>query len=167
MGHMQLSAQEVVDYTALGEPSFAQRLSLSDEQIAQVARILDERRNAIVTAQAEERQQVFQAANDQLAALLTDNQKQAFALLVAGGKLRFSFQDEPWPQVLEWVAGQANLALVMNDGPPGSFTYSDTKNHSPIEAIRPSQQCLAEQRVYPDPTRENANRGQYSGRHSV
>ena len=127
--------QGVADYTALGDASYAQTLGLSDEQIAAIARILDERRNAIVTAKPEDRPATLVAANEKLAALLTPQQKQAFAELVAGGKLRFRFQSEPWSNVLQWFASQADLALVMNEVPAGQFTYSDAKNHTPTQAI--------------------------------
>lgn len=128
-------AQEITDYTALGDDSYAQRLGLSDEQIAQVARVLDERRNAIVTAKPDARAEIFDRANKQLSTLLTEAQRKAFSALVSGGKLRFNFRGEPWGEVLQWFASQADLALVMNEVPPGTFTYSDAKNHSPTQAI--------------------------------
>ena len=128
-------AQQTLDYTALGDPAWAQRLLLSDAQREEVANILDERRAAVVTAKPEERATVFSTANQKLAALLTDKQKLTFSELVAGGKLRFNFRGESWNEVLDWFAGQAGLALVMNDVPTGGFTYSDTKNHTPTEAI--------------------------------
>ena len=127
--------QSLVDYTALGSPAYAQSLRLSDEQIVQVARILDERRTAVIAAKPEDRPAVFNSANQKLADLLTDKQKRTFQELVSGGRLRFSFREEPWPNVLEWFAGQADLALVMNESPPGAFTYSDAKNHTPSQAI--------------------------------
>ena len=131
----QQSASDIADYTALGVPSYAQTLGLSDQQVAEVARILDERRNAIVTADPDDRSGIIAAANRQLESLLTQPQKQNFAELVAGGKLRFSFRNEPWDDVLHWFAVQADLALVMDDPPPGQFTYNDNKNHTPTQAI--------------------------------
>ena len=107
LSHAQSFAQQsLVDYTALGSPAYAQSLRLSDEQIVQVARILDERRTAVIAAKPEDRPAVFNSANQKLADLLTDKQKRTFQELVSGGRLRFSFREEPWPNVLEWFAGQ-------------------------------------------------------------
>lgn len=49
--------------------------------------------------------------------------------------LRFNFRRQPWEQVLEWLAEQADLSLVMDAPPPGSFNYADTKAYSVSEAI--------------------------------
>ena len=69
----QLPAQEEeVDYTALAEPAFANRLALTDEQRAAVAQILDERVQKLVTAKPDERRQILSASNQKLKQLLTD-----------------------------------------------------------------------------------------------
>jgi type II secretory pathway component GspD/PulD (secretin) len=53
----------------------------------------------------------------------------------SANKVRFQFKDEPWEKVLDWVA-QLNDATVMIDVPPsGKFTYSDTKEYTPTEAL--------------------------------
>lgn len=129
------AAQESVDYTALGDAAYSQRLGLSDQQIAEVSKILDQRRNAIVAAKPEDRANVLSSTNQQLADLLSDAQRSMFSELVVGGKLRFSFRNESWADVLDWFAAQSDLALVMNEAPTGGFTYSDSKNHTPTEAI--------------------------------
>ncbi len=49
--------------------------------------------------------------------------------------LRFSFRFEPWADVLEWFAEEADLELVMNTPPPGTFNYSDAKQYTPQEAL--------------------------------
>ena len=129
------SAQQIVDYTAIREDAFAQRLGLSDQQSVEVKKILDQRRAAIIAAKPDQREQVFADANEKLSAILSDSQRTKFAELVSGGNLRFAFNNEAWPDVLQWFAGQADLALVMNEAPPDAFTYTDTKNHTPTEAI--------------------------------
>jgi type II secretory pathway component GspD/PulD (secretin) len=134
-GILKTFAQQEIDFTALAEPSFANRLALTDEQRAAVARILDERVRALVAAKPGERPQVLSASNKKLEELLTDEQKATFAALVAGGKLRFNFRQQKWPDVLDWFARQSELSLVMDAAPPGLFTYSDTKEYTPTEAI--------------------------------
>lgn len=134
LGPLTLRGQEIVDYTALGQPDYAQRLGLSDEQIARIAVVLDERLKALAE-KPDDRESVFRSANQQLEGLLSTAQKQMFAELVAGGKLRFNFREETWAEVLDWFAGQASLSLMMDAAPPGTFTYSDAKNYTPSEAI--------------------------------
>jgi type II secretory pathway component GspD/PulD (secretin) len=51
------------------------------------------------------------------------------------GKLRFNFRFQPWADVLDWFAYQADLSLVMDTPPPGTFNYSDTRSYTPSEAI--------------------------------
>lgn len=51
-------------------------------------------------------------------------------------QLRFSFKGgATWPEVLEWLAEQADLALHLDDVPPGTFEYSDTRSYTPDGAI--------------------------------
>jgi type II secretory pathway component GspD/PulD (secretin) len=51
------------------------------------------------------------------------------------GRLQFSFHHAPWRAVLEWFAVQADLSLVMDAAPPGTFNYTDRREYSPSEAI--------------------------------
>ncbi|MDF1841165.1 MAG: secretin N-terminal domain-containing protein [Rubripirellula sp.] len=51
-------------------------------------------------------------------------------------QLRFSFAGTPWPQVLDWFAEEADLALQLDQSPSGSFTFSDpTRTYSIAEAL--------------------------------
>ena len=50
-------------------------------------------------------------------------------------KLRFQFRFQPWKDVLDWFAKQADLSLVADVVPPGTFNYSDTHEYTPTEAI--------------------------------
>ena len=51
------------------------------------------------------------------------------------GKLRFQFRFQPWKDVLDWFAQQADLSLIMNETPQGTFNYSDNREYTPAEAI--------------------------------
>ncbi len=53
----------------------------------------------------------------------------------ADGKLRFNFRFQPWAEVIQWFAKQADLSLVMDSPPPGTFNYTDTREYTPAEAI--------------------------------
>jgi len=49
--------------------------------------------------------------------------------------LQFNFQRQPWGEVLQWLADEADLSLVLDAPPPGSFNYTDAKAYSTVEAI--------------------------------
>ncbi len=53
----------------------------------------------------------------------------------AAGKLKFNFSKQKWSDVLDWLAAQSDLALIMNEEPPGTFHYSDSKEYTPGEAL--------------------------------
>jgi type II secretory pathway component GspD/PulD (secretin) len=51
-------------------------------------------------------------------------------------KLRFQFRFQPWKDVLDWFARQADLSLVVSETvPTGTFNYSDDREYTPAEAI--------------------------------
>jgi type II secretory pathway component GspD/PulD (secretin) len=50
-------------------------------------------------------------------------------------KLRFQFHFQPWKDVLEWFAEQADLSLIMDSAPQGTFNYNDRREYTPAEAI--------------------------------
>lgn len=51
------------------------------------------------------------------------------------GKIRFNFRFQPWGDVLDWFSQQADLSLVMDVAPPGTFNYTDSRSYTPTEAI--------------------------------
>ncbi|MEQ8846290.1 secretin N-terminal domain-containing protein [Botrimarina sp.] len=51
------------------------------------------------------------------------------------GKLTFSFQQQPWGEVIRWFAERADLSLVVDTVPEGTLTYRDTRPHTPAEAL--------------------------------
>ncbi|MGQ9761083.1 MAG: secretin N-terminal domain-containing protein [Thermogutta sp.] len=50
-------------------------------------------------------------------------------------KLRFNFRYQPWKEVLDWLAQQAGLSLVMESPPPGTFNYVDDHEFTATQAI--------------------------------
>jgi type II secretory pathway component GspD/PulD (secretin) len=50
-------------------------------------------------------------------------------------KIRFKFAFQPWKDVLNRFAEQADMSLVMENPPPGTFNYNDDKEFTPKEAI--------------------------------
>ena len=51
------------------------------------------------------------------------------------GKLRFNSRMQPWRDVIEWFADQAQLSLYLDETPVGTFNYQDSKAYTPEEAI--------------------------------
>ena len=49
--------------------------------------------------------------------------------------LRFQFRYEPWKDVLDWFAQNADLSLVMDAPPQGTFNYTDDREYTPAEAL--------------------------------
>lgn len=49
--------------------------------------------------------------------------------------VQFSFKYAPWKDVLEWFATQADLSLVMNDPPQGTFNYTDRNKYKVPKAL--------------------------------
>jgi hypothetical protein len=59
----------------------------------------------------------------------------AKAPLAPEKSLQFNFQRQPWGEVLQWLADEAELSLVLDAPPPGSFNNTDAKAISTVEAI--------------------------------
>jgi type II secretory pathway component GspD/PulD (secretin) len=51
------------------------------------------------------------------------------------GKLVFNFRYQPWQDVLDWFATQADLSLVIESPPSGTFNYRDSRAYTPAEAL--------------------------------
>ncbi|MEE8452070.1 MAG: hypothetical protein V3R99_09155 [Thermoguttaceae bacterium] len=51
------------------------------------------------------------------------------------GKLRFNFYSQQWGEVLQWFAEQADLSLVLDTVPLGTFNYTDDRDYTPDETI--------------------------------
>lgn len=51
------------------------------------------------------------------------------------GKLVFNFRYQPWQDVLDWFATQADLSLVLESPPSGTFNYRDSRAYTPAEAL--------------------------------
>lgn len=50
-------------------------------------------------------------------------------------RLQFNFRYQPWQEVLDWFAQQADLSLVLEAPPPGTFNYRDSRLYTPAEAL--------------------------------
>ena len=89
----------------------------------------------MAAATPDKRAEILASTDQKLAALLNEGQRAKLAALAETQKLRFNFRFQKWDDVLDWFARQAGLALVMDQPPPGPFTYSDNRAYTPTEAI--------------------------------
>ncbi|MBN2476768.1 MAG: hypothetical protein JXB62_19315 [Pirellulales bacterium] len=49
--------------------------------------------------------------------------------------LRFNFRYQPWKDVIDWFAEQADLSYVGDMAPQGTFNYTDSREYTAAEAI--------------------------------
>ncbi len=120
---------------ALTKSSVARRLTLSEEQKAKIAAAVKERTDALAKTPAEQQPSIVQESNKKLAALLSKEQLGELVKALHEPRLRFNFRFQRWADVLQWFADQADLSLVIDAPPPGTFNFSDTREYTPSEAI--------------------------------
>ncbi|MEZ6060670.1 MAG: secretin N-terminal domain-containing protein [Planctomycetaceae bacterium] len=123
-------------YARLNEAAAAQALALTSEQQAEVKRLITQRDAELAAAENDAaRDAVRRNAEQQLKAVLTADQQSKFTELFQEPRLRFNFRFQKWADVLNWMATEAELSLVMDEPPAGTFNYSDNKEYTPTEAI--------------------------------
>ncbi len=125
-------------YTRLAEPEMAEAVALTGQQQETIAALLDARTKALAEAPPEQHDAVTQEFEEQLSAVLAPEQAAQWKQQIAEEqqpRLRFNFRFQQWSDVLEWLADQADLSLVLDAPPPGTFNYSDTREYTPTEAI--------------------------------
>ncbi len=119
----------------LTSPDIATALNLTDEQKAAIAVIVAERDKAAAEADDAGKIKIQTEANAKLLAVLNADQKNKYQTLFEAPRLKFNFRLQKWPEVLNWIADEADLSLVMDQPPPGTFNYKDSKEYTPTEAI--------------------------------
>ena len=129
------SRGQEVSYTLLAHPSVAERLKLTEQQRAKVAELVAERSAALAKAAEPDRAKTIDASEEKLAGVLTDEQLADWVKAPPEPLLRFNYRFQRWVDVLEEVAKQAGLSLVLEAPPPGTFNYSDAREYTPTEAI--------------------------------
>ncbi len=122
-------------YEQLADPELSAKLKLTDEQRAKIDELLKQRSEALQKAEAADKPKIIETSDGQLRAVLTEEQRRQLAGAAAEPKLRFNFRYQRWAEVLQWLAEQADLSLVMDAPPPATFNYTDAKEYTPTEAI--------------------------------
>jgi type II secretory pathway component GspD/PulD (secretin) len=129
------AANVIEDYSLLTKPEIAAAAKLTEDQSAAVKQLITERDAAVAAAEESSRPAIMAESNEKLKAVLTSDQQRLFVSLFVGKTLRFNFRNQKWTDVLAWISKEADLSLVMETPPPGTFTYADSKDYSTIEAI--------------------------------
>ncbi|MBI3836464.1 MAG: hypothetical protein HY288_00845 [Planctomycetia bacterium] len=133
------TAPSIGSFARLSEPAVAEKLKLTDQQRSKIAALRIERTEALSQAAPADRAKVLDDFEQKLAALLSEEQRAGLvtapADVQADIKLRFNFRFQRWSDVLEWFAEQAQLSLVLDTPPPGTFNYSDGREYTVSEAL--------------------------------
>ncbi|MCL4204504.1 MAG: hypothetical protein KJ000_18620 [Pirellulaceae bacterium] len=130
------AAEGPPSFERLGDPEMAKRIGLASDQRDEIAALLAQRTEALAAAASEQaRAAVIADSDSKLSAVLTDVQRGDFLGKPVDKRLRFMFRYQQWKDVLQWLADQADMSLVMDAPPPGTFNYSDTREYTPEEAI--------------------------------
>lgn len=124
-------------YGRLADSIVQKELVLTAEQKQKISQLLGERSAALAQAAAVDKPGIVARIDAELGALLTDEQRARMATLEPADtrRLRFSFRFQPWADVLNWFAEQADLSLVLDAPPPGTFNYTDSREYTVPEAI--------------------------------
>jgi type II secretory pathway component GspD/PulD (secretin) len=138
------TAAPAASYTGLLIPKIAQRLGLSSAQKLKIEELITERQRLLESATADQatdeaREKIIADNELALAAVLDQRQQEAWRGYWSGQTteelIRFNFRFQPWADVLNWFAQRADLSLVLDAPPPGTFNYSDNRSYTVPEAI--------------------------------
>ncbi|MDD3470994.1 MAG: hypothetical protein PHE53_13610, partial [Thermoguttaceae bacterium] len=124
-----------ISYTRLKYSQVAEELKLTEEQRQRVSAIIEQLNGALVRARESDRPSVRAKAEIALFNVLTDEQVGYWKKNPPESMIRFNARFQPWNSVLEEVAKQAGLSLMIESVPSGSFNYVDAKEYTATEAI--------------------------------
>jgi len=123
------------DYSQLARPEVGASVNLTEAQRATIQQLIQERDAASAAAEETARPAIVAATNEKLKDVLTSDQQRFFLAFFNGKLLRFNFRNQKWAEVLDWVAKEADLSLVMETSPPGTFNYTDSKDYTATESL--------------------------------
>lgn len=130
-----VAAQKKFDTNRLAHPEVAKQLELSDAQSAKIVSLIAESTKAYAAAEPAKRVAVRADFDQKILAVLNESQKTKLAEIDKVQPLTFNFHKQSWTKVLQWFAEQSDLPLIMNQTPEGEFSYTDSKEFTPAQAI--------------------------------
>lgn len=113
----------------LAHSSLADRIKLTPEQRAQVAAVLTERTDALSKAPEKDRTRITRDYERQLASLLSEEQRVELVKKPPEPLLKFNYRFQRWVDVLEEIAKQAGLSLVL-DAPRRALSTTPTARNT-------------------------------------
>ncbi|MDR1382671.1 MAG: hypothetical protein LBJ67_02300 [Planctomycetaceae bacterium] len=123
-------------YTRLTHPAVADRMGLDDNQRAKIQSLINERSQALAKAPIEQWDTIRAENEKKLETVLTPEQKANWLRVIHEKTIRFITRNQKWSDLLEWLANQVGLQLIMDAPPQGTCSYSDpTHEYTPTEAI--------------------------------
>ncbi|MDR1492244.1 MAG: alanine racemase [Planctomycetaceae bacterium] len=123
-------------YTRLVHPAVADRMGLDDNQRAKIQSLINERAQALAKSSLEQWDTIRAENEKKLEAVLTPEQKANWLRVIHEKTIRFITRNQKWSDLLEWLANQVGLQLIMDAPPQGTCSFSDpTHEYAPAEAI--------------------------------
>ncbi|MFH1921481.1 MAG: hypothetical protein ABIP48_16570, partial [Planctomycetota bacterium] len=120
----------------MADPAVAERVKLTADQREKIRDLLDDRKEKLAAAAEDARPGIIEESDKKLAGVLTQVQHGDFIGKPVEKRLTFMFRFQPWVDVLDWLAENADLSLVIPEAPPpATFNYTDTREYTPTEAI--------------------------------
>lgn len=122
-------------YSRLLYPAVATRVGLSEEQSERVNELMSQRAQRLGSAPKEEWNAITLESERALEAVLTPEQNERFKRGITEKTIVMRFSKERWADVLQWLASECGLQLVMSAPPQGTFTYNDKTPYAPKDAL--------------------------------
>jgi type II secretory pathway component GspD/PulD (secretin) len=124
-------------FTRLLYPGVAAAVRLTDEQKAEVQRLIGERSQLLAAAEStpEAWMAIITENEEKLRAILLPDQLEGWPDRLDEKMFRFSYYHTPWAEVLQTFADHADLSLVLDAPPPGTFNYIDPREYNAEDSI--------------------------------
>ncbi|MCL2005268.1 MAG: hypothetical protein FWG73_03790 [Planctomycetaceae bacterium] len=122
------------------DPFVADRLALDETQRNEAIRLINVQTRDVSNAQAagvppEQILEIYKQTEERLANLLTATQRAVLEQGLDGTRIRLVFRNQPWRDVLQFIADQGSYHLIMDAPPPGPFNYSDAEERTIVEVL--------------------------------
>jgi len=122
-------------------PGVSDRLGLDDRQRTDISRILRQQveeisRFSAAGATEEQFWGIYQRTEDRLRDILTATQRAMLERGLDDQTIRMVFVHQPWRDVLQFIANQTGMQLVLDAPPPaGTFNYSSRETYTITQAL--------------------------------
>ena len=121
-------------------PDKADRLGLTEAQRSEANRIVKVQTIELANAQEakappERFLEIYKQTEEKLLNLLTVTQQAIVKQGFERKEFGFVFSEQPWKDVLQFIANQCGYQLIMDAPPQGTFSYADREKHTITEIL--------------------------------